>query len=101
MPAHTDNKLSLEELDKMTDTLIDRFDDWRSDVKVDDMPLNFNRAALATVLKEANRIAFKLLRKAVGIAYINENYSVQDEDSQTAIQIFNTGTELQELLNRV
>lgn len=94
-----EQRLNMRDLDHTTDMLMEKFDDWRSFIKIEDLPMNFDRAAIITILKESNRIAFKLFKKAVGAAYINEHLYVRLEDAALAIQVYETGTDLQDQLN--
>lgn len=96
-----DQKIKLQTLDAAADEIMDQLgSNWGTFIKIEELPLGFDRAAVSNILKESNRIALRLFKKAVGAAYINEHYYVKLEDSELAIQIFNAGDDLQEQLNR-
>lgn len=60
--------ITLNEINKMMEELVESIDDWSTLVQVDDLPLRFDAEALRSILLAGNRNTMKLIRKAMDIA---------------------------------
>lgn len=86
-------KINIEDLDRAMDNLIDQLSEWEIGVKVEDIPLAIEKDTLRSFLKMANSATLRLLRKAVGVAYMRGHYNITKDDCEVAIELNEKGVE--------
>lgn len=91
-----DRKITMESFDKLVDKLLEPFDEWGTaiDVEVDQLPKKFDKEALSYILKASNALTLKLIKKAIGVAFVEEHDVVTTDDCKIALHLHEFGTDL-------
>lgn len=86
-------EITKEDLNKLIEKFLSKLavDDWGTEIAVEGLPKKFSITAIRKIMTHFNENIFKLFNEATGVAFLRNHHTVEEMDSESAIEVRERG----------